>query len=214
MHPHRVDILDRADHDEVVGHIAHDLELEFFPPDDGFLDENLVNRARLQAAFGNLPELLDVVRNTGTHASECEGGTDDGWEPKLAHDGLGLGVRARIAAGRDGDVDRSHRVAKLQAILRQLDRLRGSTNEPHVVLVERAVLGKRNGQVQRRLPSNRGQQRIGPLLLNDARQCGGRERLDIGSIREFGVRHDRGRIAVDQNHLKAFSPEGLASLDP
>ena len=42
---HRVDILDRADDDEVVGDVAHHLELVFLPADDRFLDQDLVDGA-------------------------------------------------------------------------------------------------------------------------------------------------------------------------
>ena len=40
VHAHRIDVFDRADDDEVVGDVAHHLELEFLPADDGLFDEH------------------------------------------------------------------------------------------------------------------------------------------------------------------------------
>ena len=48
---HGIDVLDRADDDEVVGDVAHHLELELLPADHGLLDEDFVHRTELQAAF-------------------------------------------------------------------------------------------------------------------------------------------------------------------
>src|SRR5207237_1131156 len=45
VHAHRVDVLDRADDDDVVLAVAHDLELELVPAEDGFLDEHLADGA-------------------------------------------------------------------------------------------------------------------------------------------------------------------------
>ena len=42
VHSHRVNVLDRAHNDEIVGRVAHDLKFELLPPDDRFLDEDLV----------------------------------------------------------------------------------------------------------------------------------------------------------------------------
>src|SRR6185436_625523 len=63
VHTHGIDVLDRADDNEVVGDVAHHLELEFLPADDGLFDEDLVHRAEVQAAAGELAELLDVIGN-------------------------------------------------------------------------------------------------------------------------------------------------------
>ena len=45
VHAHRVDVLDRADDDGVVGVVAHQLELELVPAEEGLLDEHLADRA-------------------------------------------------------------------------------------------------------------------------------------------------------------------------
>ena len=49
VHAHRVDVLDGADDHDVVGVVAHDLELELVPAYDGLLEEDLRDRAEAQA---------------------------------------------------------------------------------------------------------------------------------------------------------------------
>ena len=53
VHAHRVDVLDRADDDEVVGAVADDLELELLPAEQALLDQALVRRALLEAPSGS-----------------------------------------------------------------------------------------------------------------------------------------------------------------
>ena len=57
-----------------------------------------------------------------------------------------------------------------------------------------------------------GQQRVGPLLLDDLGDDLGRDRLDIGCIRQLRVRHDGGRIGVDQDDAVALGLQRLAGL--
>ena len=59
MHAHRIDVLNRADDDKVIRGITHDLELEFLPPDHGFLNQDFVNGAHLEATLDQLAKLLD-----------------------------------------------------------------------------------------------------------------------------------------------------------
>ena len=58
---HRVEVLDRADDDDVVARVAHDLELELVPADQRLLDEHLADRALAEAAL-ELPSKLLVRR--------------------------------------------------------------------------------------------------------------------------------------------------------
>ena len=44
VHAHRIDVLDGADDDGVVGAVAHDFHLEFLPAEHRFLDQHLVGR--------------------------------------------------------------------------------------------------------------------------------------------------------------------------
>jgi hypothetical protein len=57
MHAHGVDVLDEADGDHLVLGVADDLQLQLFPAQHRFLDEDLVDQA------GAMPALA-TVRNS------------------------------------------------------------------------------------------------------------------------------------------------------
>src|SRR5207244_989843 len=61
VNAHWVEVLDGADDDDVVGAVAHDLQLELLPADDGFLDQDLVGGRQVEAASNEDVELLAVV---------------------------------------------------------------------------------------------------------------------------------------------------------
>ena len=61
-------------------------------------------------------------------------------------------------------------------------------------------------------PPSVGQQRVGPLALDDLGQHLGGERLDVGAVGEVGVGHDRGRVRVGQDHAVALGPQHAAGL--
>src|SRR2546429_1202107 len=58
---HRVEVLDGADDDDVVGAVAHHLQLELLPADDRFLDEYLADGRQVETAGDEVVELLAVV---------------------------------------------------------------------------------------------------------------------------------------------------------
>ncbi len=58
VHAHRVDVLDRADDHDVVGAVAHHLELELAPADDRLVEQHLPDRRGLEAVRDDPLELL------------------------------------------------------------------------------------------------------------------------------------------------------------
>ena len=58
VNAHRIEVFDRADDDDVVLQVAHDLELELFPADDGFFDQDRVHRAQIQPALNDALQIL------------------------------------------------------------------------------------------------------------------------------------------------------------
>jgi hypothetical protein len=212
VHAHRVDVLDRADDDEVVGLVAHHLELEFLPADDRLFEQDLVHRAHLDAAPGNLLEFLDVVGDAAANAAHRERRPNDDREADLVDCGHGLRHRSDVPALGDVGADFSHRVAEAQAIFGDLDRLDRRADELDTELLERAVLAERHGQVERGLPADGREDRVGAFVLDDLGNDFRRQRLDVGAIRELRVGHDRRRVAVDEHDLDAFAPQRFARL--
>ena len=61
-------------------------------------------------------------------------------------------------------------------------------------------------------PPSVGKQRVGALLLDDAFDDLGRDRLDVGGVGKLGVRHDRGGVRVQQHDAQALGLEHAARL--
>ncbi len=209
---HRIDVLDGADDDEVVGDVAHHLELELFPADHRFLDEHLVHRAQLDPPLGELAELFDVVGDAAADAAQRERGTDHQRKAERPREVDGFGQVAREAALRHVEADLAHRVLEQEAILGHLDGLDRRANQLDVELFQDAGVRQINGQVQAGLAADRRQDRVGPLALDDRGEHFHRQRLDVGPIRELGVGHDRRRVAVDENDFEPLGAQRLARL--
>ena len=95
---HRVDVLDRADDDDVVVAVAHHLELELAPAEHRLLDQHLVDRARREALGDDLGELGLGVADAAALAAERErraGRSPAASISPAASAALDLGDRAR-----------------------------------------------------------------------------------------------------------------------
>jgi hypothetical protein len=78
VYAHRVEVLDRADDHDVVGTVAHDLQLELVPAAERLLDQDLPDRALRQAKL-DLTSKLGLGRNEAAAvAAERERRADDG----------------------------------------------------------------------------------------------------------------------------------------
>src|SRR5262249_7464075 len=143
VHAHRVDVLDRADDDEVVRDVAHHLQLEFLPANDRFLDQDLVDGAELEAALDQVAELGAALGDAAADAAERERRADDEREldallAEVAHERPRLLDRLDDAAVRHVEADLSHRVLEELTILGDLDGLNLRADQLDAVLVEDA----------------------------------------------------------------------------
>jgi hypothetical protein len=152
--------------------------------------------------------------DAGADAAQRERGPDDRREADRLDEVQRLFERPRAPAGRHVDADRLHRVAELQAILGHFDRCDRRANQLDAVPPEHTPLVQLDGQVQRGLTADGGQQRIGPFARDDLFDDVGGERLDVGAIGELGVGHDRRRVAVHQHDLEPLGAQRLARLRP
>ena len=69
-----------------------------------------------------------------------------------------------------------------------------------------------HSQVQSGLSAQGGQDAVRLFLFNDLLQHLHSQRLDVYLIRDILIRHDGGRVGIDQHHLHAFFLEGTAGL--
>ncbi len=200
MDAHRVDVLDAADDHAVVRVVPHHLEFVLLPPDDRLLDEDLADRTRLESGRRHRLELLGRVGDAGSPATEDVRRTDDGRQADVGDHGACIVHRVRGARAQAVEADPDHRLLELLAVFGGGDRfgvrsdhLRGPRH------ADQPSLEQFHGQVQTRLAAQCGQDRIGPLPVDDGRDDLPRQRLHVGGIREVRVRHDRGRIRVRQD---------------
>ncbi len=79
---HRVDVLDRAHDHDVVGVVAHHLELELAPADDRLVEQHLADRRGLEPVRDDPLELLVGARDAAAAPAERVGGTHDARQPQ------------------------------------------------------------------------------------------------------------------------------------
>ncbi len=68
---HRIEVLDGADDDDVVGEIAHQLELVLFPAEHRFFEQHFVNRREIEAAGEQFQQLFAVVGNAAAGSARA-----------------------------------------------------------------------------------------------------------------------------------------------
>ncbi len=212
VHSHGIDVLDRTDHHHVVVSVAHQLEFEFLPADDGLLEQHLSCWAGLQAGAGNSFQISLVVRDTrsGTTHRERRANDDgvtqiarclDALLHRVADDGAG-------ARSTDGLHDRS----ELLTVLAALDGIDVRTDQFHPIPFENTGRVQGDGGIQCGLTTEGCQQGIGPFFRNDALHVFGRDGLDVGGVGELRVRHDRRGVGVDQDDAQPLVPKHSAGL--
>jgi hypothetical protein len=72
VHTHRIEVFDGADDDNVVFEVAHDLELELFPPYDRLFNQCGVNRTQIQPALHHAFKFLAVKGDAAANPTQCE----------------------------------------------------------------------------------------------------------------------------------------------
>ncbi len=209
---HGVEVLDGADDNHVVLAVAHDLQLVLLPPDHRFFDEDLAIGAQTQTPLDIPLELLGVVGDVAAGAAEGVGRSNDGGKACLLDDFLGLFPGGGVSALGHLQADVEDRLFEQVAFLSLSDRLEVGPEHLDAVLLEHAAFGQGHRGVQAGLPTQRGQQAVGLLPLNDLLDHLRRDRLDIRPVRQLGVGHDGRRVAVDQDDLETLLAKGFAGL--
>ena len=115
-------------------------------------------------------------------------------------------------AGGHAQARLRHRHPEQLAVLGAGDRLVVGADQLHPAALQRAVVVQRLGEVQRGLPAERRQQRVGALALDHLRRRPRQQRLDIRGVRQLRVGHDRRRVGVHQHDLVPLLAQHLARL--
>ena len=205
---HRVEVLDRADDHDVVGPVADHLELELVPAADRLLDEHLADRALGEPALDLSMERLDVVREPAPVPAERERRPDDGRHGRASE----VVERLDDHRARHGEPAALHGLAEELAVLGPPDHVDPRAEKLDAELFEHARRVELDGEVERRLAAERGQQRVGALAAEDVGDALQVERLDVRPVGEPGVGHDRRRVRVDDDRPVAVLAQHLERL--
>ncbi|MNQ47523.1 hypothetical protein D3C85_613680 [compost metagenome] len=212
VHAHRIEVFDRADDDAVVRLVAHHFHLVLFPAQQRFFDQQLFRRRSFQAAFADGFEFFFVVGDAAAGTTHGERWTDDGREAQGALHGPRFFHRVRHAGTGRTEADLGHRVLEFRTVFRLVDGFRRRADQLDVVFRQHAIVEQVQRAVQRSLAAHRRQDRVRTLLGDDTLDDRPGDRLDVGDVGHFRVRHDGRRIAVDQDDFVALFAQGLARL--
>ena len=105
VNAHRIEVLDGANDDDVVGVVAHHLQLVFLPADDRFFDQHFADGTEIETAGDQFVELLAVVGDAAAAAAHGEAGPQHARQADALADILGLRQRPGDAAHRHCDAD-------------------------------------------------------------------------------------------------------------
>ena len=212
VHAHRVQVLHGAHGDGVALAVAHHLKLDFLPPGDGLFHQDLGDGGQRQAIGGHFPQLLLVVHNAAAGAAQGKGGPDDDRVANLQGEGLGVLHGGDHLGGDAGLANLFHGALEHLAVLGLVDGLGGGAQQPHVVALQKALLGQLHGEGQAGLAAKAREDAVRLLLLDDAFHRGQVQGFNIDLIRHGLVGHNGGGVGVYQDNLNAVLPQGAAGL--
>ncbi|OPY89828.1 MAG: hypothetical protein A4E72_00972 [Syntrophus sp. PtaU1.Bin208] len=212
MHPHGVDILDEADGDHPVLFIADDFQFQFLPAENGLFNEDLTYPAGRNAAAGHGPEFFRIVDESAPRAAHGISRADDHGIAEFGSDFFRLLHGIGRFALRHVDTQARHGFLEGYPVFAALDGVHLDADDLNAVFFQDSQLGQFRRQVQSRLPAEVWEDGIGFFIFDDFNHGLDVQGLDVGDIGHSGVRHDCGRIGVDQDNFVTEFPQGLAGL--
>ena len=201
---HGVHVLNGTDDDDVVVPVPKKLQFEFFPPQQGLVNKHLVDGARLQTALERVVKLVfgEHKRRTGTAQRERRPNAQR--KTVLLRNLLAFEVAVRRLRRRHRNTDLEHELLELLPVFRNVDGVDVHPNDVNAVLFPQTLAVCLNAQIQGRLAAHGGKHRINLALFENVLQGLHRQRQQVHVVRNHGVRHDGGRIGVDQGNLNAL----------
>ena len=134
------------------------------------LDEHLADRAGPQPGCDPLARLLSCLGEAATAPAEGEGGAHHDWRGQHLDEAHPVGEVVDDRALGHRLADAGHQVPESAPVLGGAHCGQRSPEHSHPVSVQHAGIVERHGQVEARLAAERREQRVGPVLLDDAGQ--------------------------------------------
>ena len=212
MYTDGIEVLHVADRDAVVIAVTHDFILNFFPTGNAALDEHLADHAVLKSLDDRFDKFFFVFGNAAARAAHRVGGTHDQRIADLVGKPDGRFHILDDRALRNRLFEFLHRFLEKLAVFRLLNRLKACSQEFDMIFFQHAFFGEFDGKIQTGLPAKGSKKSVGQFFGDDFLKELHRQRLDINAVGNMRIRHDRCRVAVDENDFKAFFFQGAACL--
>ena len=151
-------------------------------------------------------ELAGIVADFHRPAAQHEARPHEHRIADLGHFDAGLGHVPRDAVGRLLEVQPLQHLGELLAVLGVFDRIDARADDRH------ARVGKRPGQVQRRLPAELHDHAVGLDAVADIEHVFGGQRLEEQQVAGVVVGRDGLGVRVDHDRLDAQLAEGEAGV--
>ena len=207
-----VDVFHVADDDAVIRFIAHNFVFDFFPAGHRAFDEDLVDRAEFDAARGDHEQFVFVMSDTAACTAEGKGRTDDDRVADLIGEFDSRRDIFKDIAFRYRLVDVLHGFLEEFAVFRFFNSRQVRTQELDVIFFQDAGIGQLDSHVQADLAAEGSQQAIRPFFFDDFCNVIEGNRFDIDAVGNVFIRHNRRRVAVDEDDFQSFFFQGAAGL--
>ena len=212
MHAHRIQILDRANDHDVVGRVAHHLELEFLPSLDRLLDQHFVARRLFEPVRHLGAIFVELARDRSAGPAERSRRPNDQRDPSSSSTRSASAIECAIA--ERGTSSPILSIAFLNSS-RSSAFLIASSFAPISSHLNRSSTPASASSIARFsavCPPTVGSSASGRSRSMILRQHRHRHRLDIGAIGQFRIGHDRRRIRIDENQPQPFLAQRLDRL--
>ena len=212
MDTHRIHIFHAADRDAVSLGISNHFKLDLFPTGDTLLHQDLRDRRHTQTIGRDLLHLLHIVRDTTAGSPQCERRTNDHRIADLIRECQRRLQIIHNLRRNAGFADRKHRILEHLPVFRLINGIRTSAQKTHAMAFQKTFLRQLHGQGQASLSTQRRQNAVRLLLLDDPLhgfQC---QRLNIDMIRHGLIRHNCCGIRVNENDFQALLLQCAAGL--
>ena len=151
MYAHRIDIFDEAYGDELVVGIAHNFELEFFPAEHAFLDQDLADEAGINPPFANGAQLFNIVDDAAAGATHRVGGANDDGVAEIGRDLFSVFNAVDGGAFRHFDAKFIHCLLELDAVFTAGDGIELDPDHLYTVFFKNPVFSEILRKVESRL---------------------------------------------------------------
>ncbi len=165
-----INVLDETHRNHVPFCIPNHFQLQLLPAQNGFLHQNLSHQRSLQPSCADRPQLVLVVHQTAAGASHGIGRAQNHRVAQLVRNlqpilhGVGHLTSGHLNA------QLVHGLLEFDPVLAPFDGIHLHSNDLHLIFLQNACPGQLRAEIQPRLSSQIGQQRIRAFLGYDLLQ--------------------------------------------